>query len=143
MIVQALDGRSIAVRRRWVPWRLRARKFDGFDAFNIVGGADDPVSFVVLIVVAILLALFGGIILTVVILAGELLLLLALLLPLLAAARMLYVLPWTIEATYGDQVLGTVGVRGWSDSEERIREIAASYQHGGDPFAAARDASAG
>ncbi|MET3963611.1 hypothetical protein ABIE44_003545 [Marmoricola sp. OAE513] len=134
MIVQALDGRYVTVRRRWVPWRLKARKFDGFDAFDIVGGADDPVSFVALLALAIFLALFGGIILTVAVLAGEFFLLLLLLLPLLAAARMLYLLPWKIEATYGDQTLGTVGVRGWRESEERIRDIAGAYQRGEDPF---------
>ena len=68
------------------------------------------------------------------VLAGEVFLLLILLLPLLAAARMFWLLPWIIEATNGDAVLGTVGVRGWGESEERIRAIAAGYQRGEDPF---------
>lgn len=134
MLVAALDGRAITVRRRWVPWRLRKRKFDGFDAFDIVGGAEDPVSFIGLLVLAIFLALFGGIILTIAVLASEALLLVALLIPLLAVARMFWILPWVVEATYGGTVLGTVPVRGWRDSEAQIRDIAEAYQRGEDPF---------
>ena len=134
MLVAALDGRAIQVRRRWVPWRLRKRQFEGFDAFDIVGGADDPVSFIGLLVLAIVLALFGGIILTLAVLASEALLLVALLIPLLAVARMLWILPWIVEATYGDTVLGTVPVRGWRDSQDQIHDIADAYQRGEDPF---------
>jgi len=82
----------------------------------------------------VVLLLFGGIILTVVIFGFEALLLLALLIPLLALARIMWVLPWVIEATNGDTVLGRERVRGWHDSSERIREIAAAYQRGEDPF---------
>jgi len=134
MHVAALDGRAIRVRRRWVPWRPRKRQFEGFDAFDIIGGADDPVSFIGLLVLAIVLALFGGIILTLAVLASEALLLVALLIPLLAVARMLWILPWIVEATNGDTVLGTVPVRGWRDSRDRIRDIADAYQRGQDPF---------
>lgn len=134
MLVAALDGRAITVRRRWVPWRPRKRQFEGFNAFDIVGGAEDPVSFIGLLVLAIFLALFGGIVLTVAVLASEALLLVALLIPLLALARMLWILPWVVEATYGDTVLGTVPVRGWRDSEAQIQDIALAYQRGEDPF---------
>ena len=33
-----------------------------------------------------------------------------------------------------DSVLGADKVRGWRDSSERIREIAAAYERGQDPF---------
>ncbi len=134
MLIAALDGRAIRVRRRWVPWRLRKRQFEGFNAFDIVGGADDPVSFIGLLVLAIALALFGGIIATIAVLASEALLLVALLIPLLAVARMLWILPWIVEATNGDTVLGTVPVRGWRDSQDQIHDLASAYQRGENPF---------
>jgi hypothetical protein len=138
MLVSALDGRAITVRRQWMPWRLKARKVDNdaIDPFIVVGG-DDPAGFLFSLVLALVLLLFGGIILTVVIFGFEALLLLALLIPAFALARILWVLPWVIEATYGETVLGRERVRGWRDSSERIREIAAAYERGQDPFAAA------
>jgi len=42
-----------------------------------------------------------------------------------------------IEATDGDTLLGRERVRDWRDSSERIREIAAAYQRGQDPFSTA------
>ncbi len=136
MQVAALDARIIDVRRRWIPWRPKLRQIDSSGAFDILGAADDPISFVALFVIAIVLALFGGIILAVALMASEFLLLLALLLPLLAAARVFWILPWVIEARYAETVLGTVGVRGWRDSQEKIREVAGAYQRGEDPFEA-------
>jgi hypothetical protein len=136
MLVQTLDGRAVEVRRQWMPWRLRARKVDNdvFDPFAVVGG-DDPAGFLMSIALAIVLLLFGGIILTVAIFGFEALLLLAFLIPLFALARILWVLPWIIEARNGDSLLGVERVRGWRDSAERIREIAAAYERGQDPFA--------
>jgi hypothetical protein len=46
-----------------------------------------------------------------------------------------WVLPWIIEATNGDLLLGIDKVRGWRESSERIDEIAAAYRRGEDPFA--------
>lgn len=135
MIVQALDGRYLTVRRRWVPWRPKKRGFDSpFGPLSFLDGADDPISFVVMLAAGIAAFLFGGIILTALFFAGEVMVLLLLLVPLLIAARVLYVLPWVIEATHGDEVLGTVGVRGWRESEERIAEVAGALQRGEDPF---------
>jgi CBS domain containing-hemolysin-like protein len=134
MQIAAPDGRVIDVRRRWIPWHPKLRRIGGIDAFDIAGFADDPVSFLALFVIAILLALFGGIILATALMASEILLLLALLLPLLAAARMFWILPWVIEARYAETVLGTVGVRGWRDSGDKLREVASAYQRGQDPF---------
>jgi hypothetical protein len=134
MQVSALDGRAVEVRRQWFPWRLRKRKVDlGGDALSLVGG-DDPAGFLISLVLALVLLLFGGIILTVAIFGFEVLLLIALLVPLFAIARILWVLPWIIEAHHGDTLLGRERVRGWRDSSERIREIAAAYERGQDPF---------
>jgi hypothetical protein len=135
LIVQALDGRYITVRRRWVPWRLKKRDIDNpFGPLSFIEGADDPISFVVMLAAGVAAFLFGGILLTALFFAGEALLLLLLLVPLFMLARVLWLLPWVIEATYGDAILGAVGVRGWRESEERIREIATAYQQGRDPF---------
>jgi hypothetical protein len=138
MLVSALDGRAVEVRRQWLPWRLRPRKVDNdaLDPFGVIGG-DDPAGLVISLLLALVLLLFGGIILTALIFGFEALLLLALLIPLFALARILWVLPWVIEARYGGTVLGLERVRGWRDSSERIREIAAAYQRGEDPFAVA------
>src|SRR5829696_8882895 len=135
MLVSALDGRAIEVRRQWFPWRLRRRRItmDGVDPFNVTG-VDDPAGFLISLVVGLVVLLFGGIVLTVAVFASEALLLLALLIPLFAIARILWVLPWVIEATEAATVLGLERVRGWRDSAERIREIAASYERGQDPF---------
>jgi hypothetical protein len=136
MEVTALDGRGIDVRRRWFPWRLRARAVDdtGFDPFNVVGG-DDPAGFLFSLALAVVLTLFGGVIITILVLGLEAVLLVLLLIPLLALARMLWVLPWVIEATHGETLLGVERVRGWQGSAARIREIASAYERGHDPFA--------
>ena len=82
------------------------------------------------IILAIVVALFGSIILF----GFELVVVLVLLVPLLALLRFFWVLPWVVEATHGNELLGVEKVRGWRDSEERIRDIAAAYQRGEDPF---------
>ncbi len=128
MEILAPDGRGIVVRRRWVPWRLKKRKVTLDDLpIDFVDGLE---GLVIGIVAAIVIVLFGSIILF----GAEAFLLLLLLLPLLALARMFWILPWVIEAVYGDQVLGKVGVRGWRDSSEKIRALAEAYQRGEDPF---------
>ena len=132
MLVSARDGRAVEVRRRWFPWRPRRRidpadsPFFDLDVSDGLGG----------LVLSLILIVFGGVILMVVVFASEALFLLFLLVPLFALARILWVLPWVIETTSGDTVLGRERVRGWRDSSERIREIAAAYQHGEDPFGA-------
>lgn len=136
MIVAAKDGRYVTIRRRWMPWRLRKRRIDlDLDPVSFLHGADDLAGIAFGLVVGIVLFLFGGIIATLAIFASEGLLLLLLLVPAVAALRMFWVLPWVIEATHGDQTLGTQKVRGWQESEARILEIAASLREGRDPFA--------
>ena len=135
MLISALDGRGIDVRRRWLPWKLRKRDLgvQGDDVF--IPSFDSLEDFAVGLVLAVIWLLVGGLILSLTILFGEALLLVLLLLPLLAVARMFWVLPWIIEATNGDTVLGVEKVRGWRDSSDRIQEIATAYQQGRDPFA--------
>jgi hypothetical protein len=134
MLVSALDGRAIEVRRRLLPWKPRLRDVDpGF--VDLTDGADDPIGFVVMIVLGLVLSLVLAIILPFAVLASELLLVLALVVPLIVLARVFWMLPWIIEASNGDTVLGIDKVRGWRDSSERMREIAAAYERGQDPFA--------
>jgi hypothetical protein len=135
MLVSALDGRAIRVRRQWLPWRLRARHIDTDGSTpDFLIDADGLEGVVFGLVLTIIFVLFGGVILTVAVFASEALLLVLLLVPLFAIARILWVLPWVIEATNGDTVLGRERVRGWRDSSERIRDIAAAYERGQDPF---------
>jgi hypothetical protein len=133
MLVSALDGRAIEVRRRLLPWKPRLRDVDpGF--VDLTGGADDPLSFVGLVVLGLVASLVLAILLPFAILASEFLVVLVLVVPLLLLMRVLWLLPWIVEASNGDTLLGIDKVRGWRDSAERIREIAAAYARGEDPF---------
>ena len=134
MLISSLDGRAIEVRRRWLPWKPQPRETDaGF--VNVMDAADDPVSFLALFALSIVLTVVAAVVLTFALFASEVLLLLVLIIPLLGLARIFWLLPWVVEATYGDEVLGTARVRGWRDSEQRIHDIAAAFQRGEDPFA--------
>ena len=137
MRVTALDGRDVEVRRQWFPWRLRRRQVDTSDTnpFDFLDLNDGLEGIVFGLVLGLVFLLFGGIILTIAIFASEALVLLLLLVPLFAIARILWVLPWIIEVRNGDTLLGLERVRGWRDSTERIRDIAAAYERGQDPFA--------
>jgi len=135
MLVSALDGRAIEVRRRWLPWKPRLRDVDpGF--VDLTGGADDPVGFVVALVLGLVATVVLAALLPFAVLASEVLLVLALVVPLLVLARVFWMLPWIVEATNGDTLLGIDKVRGWRDSSDRIRDIAAAYERGQNPFAA-------
>ena len=118
MLVRSLDGRHIDVRRRWTPWRLRKRKFRNEDVFNdfFILDLDGIGGIVFSLVFGLFLLLFGGIVLTLAFFVSELILLILLLLPVLVVARVLWVLPWVIEATYGDEILAVDKVRGWGAS---------------------------
>jgi hypothetical protein len=136
MLVSALDGRAIEVRRRWLPWKPRLRDVDpGF--VDLSGGADDPVGLVVALVLGLVATVVLAAVLPFAVLASEFLLVLALLVPLLVLARLFWMLPWIVEATNGATLLGIDKVRGWRDSSDRIRDIAAAYERGQDPFAGA------
>ena len=135
MRITALDGRTIDVSRRWLPWRLRRRTIssDGVDPFAFLDFDDLP-TFVITLVVGLAVLVFGGIVATLAIFASEALLLLLLLVPLLVVARLLWIAPWVIEARSADTTLGLVKVRGWRGSQERIRDLAEAYRRGEDPF---------
>jgi hypothetical protein len=121
----------VDVRRLGFPGRRRARVDPSDTPVGDIVGADGIGG----LVFSLVLTLFGGVILLVAIFASEALLLIGLVIPILAIARILWVLPWTIAATSSGTVLGVDKVRGWRDSSERIREIAAAYERGQDPFA--------
>jgi hypothetical protein len=134
MLVVAPDGRAVDVRRRLLPWKPRIRDVDpGF--VDLTGGADDPLGFVLAIALGLIASVVLAALLPFAILASEFLVVLALLVPLLVLARVFWMLPWVIEATNGDTLLGIDKVRGWSESSARIREIAADFERGRDPFA--------
>lgn len=136
MLVNALDGRAVEVRRRWLPWKPRLR--DASSEFvDLTDGADDPVGFVAALLLGVVVSVVLALLLPFAILASELLLVLALLVPLLVLARLFWVLPWIVEARTGDVLLGMDKVRGWRDSDQRIDEIAAAYERGEDPFTGA------
>jgi hypothetical protein len=139
MRVTALDGRAIEVHRRLLPWKPRLRDTDPVDAgfVDLTEGADDPAGFVVAIVLGLVLSVVLALLLPFALLASEFLLVVALLVPLLVLARLFWMLPWVIEAVDGDTRLGVDKVRGWRASSERVREIAAAYERGQDPFATA------
>ena len=134
MLVADPAGRAIDVRRRWLPWKPRLRDVDpGF--VDLTGGADDPLGFVVALVLGLVATVVLAALLPFAVLASEFLLVLALLVPILVLARVFWMLPWIVEATNGDTLLGIDKVRGWRDSSDRIRDIAAAYERGQDPFA--------
>ncbi|RNL79133.1 hypothetical protein [Nocardioides marmorisolisilvae] len=129
MLISAMDGRGINVQRRWFPWKVKKRDVSGnaLEAMDLTDGIE---GIVFGLIFAILVVLFGSIIFF----GFELVVVLVLLIPILALLRVFWVLPWIVEATHGNELLGVEKVRGWRDSEERIRDIAAAYQRGEDPF---------
>ena len=87
-----------------------------------------------MVLVIFLLLLFFPVVLAVALLAGEVLVLLFLL-PLFLLARMVPVLPWTVEARHEGTLVGVAKVRGWRASQERIQEIVTTYERSvDDPF---------
>ena len=91
-----------------------------------------------MVLVILLLVLFFPVVLAVALLAGEVLVLL-LLLPLCLVARMVPLLPWTIEARHEGTLVGVEKVRGWRSSQQRIEEIVTTYERSvDDPFAVTR-----
>jgi hypothetical protein len=131
MDVTALDGREIRVRRRWLPWRVKPRDIAGDTPLDTMDFTDGIEGLIFGIILVIIFVLFG----TFIFFGFELVFVLVLLVPLLALMRVFWVLPWVIEAQHDHVALGSEKVRGWRDSEDRIRDIATAYQRGEDPFA--------
>ena len=91
-----------------------------------------------MVLLIFLLLLFFPVVLAVALLAGEVLVLL-LLLPLFLLARVVPVLPWTVEARHEGTLVGVEKVRGWHASQQRIQEIVTAYERSTDhPFALTR-----
>jgi hypothetical protein len=130
----ARDGRTIDVRRRWLPWKPRLREADaGVDASGFDLGVDDLAGVAVVLVVFLLVLIFP-VVVAVALLAGEVLVLL-LLIPLFLLARVVPVLPWTVEARHEGTLVGVEKVRGWRASKQRIQEIVTTYERtADDPF---------
>ena len=113
-------GQSWDVRRRWLPWRPRRRRFDTSDLGDVATAFDDIVWFVV-ILVAVLVVL--PLVLLVTVFVAEVLLVL-LLVPVFVIVRAMLTRRWPIEVARGGSVVHTETVKGWAESRERIMELA-------------------
>ncbi len=117
--VQDADGVTWRVKRRWLPWRRRAKPGEFDVDLPLLDGADDPISFVVLLVVSIivipLLFVFGFL------LAEALLLLL--LLPIAVLFRIAFIRSWPIEVWRGKELIEQESVKGWGASSTRIHDL--------------------
>lgn len=135
-------GEVWAVKRRWLPWRLRRR--DVRDALNgdlsgMSGDVgDDLIIGLAIFVGLVLIVVFVPVVLVVAILVAELLLLL-LLLPAFVVLRAGYVARWPIEVWRGDDLVHADAVRGWSASHGRMLAIADELRRG-EPSSPARRA---
>jgi hypothetical protein len=115
-------GEKYSVRRKWLPWRRKAKGKD-LDWFDIPDLGDDPISMIifgiVLVPLIVILVLF----------LGEFLLLL-LVFPLVMIARSIFGKPWTIEVTRKRELVAAEKVKGWGASRDRIRQIAKLIEAG-------------
>lgn len=129
MKVRDHRGQAWRVTRRWVPWRRRIRGF--WDLMPIrpsSGGMDDSGIFGV--VVAVIFVVLAVPFLVFLALAVVELLLLLLLFPFLILGRMLFGQHWTVEARRGFSPWFEVRAGSWTDSGQRIRDIAAAIERG-------------
>ena len=117
--VQDASGHTWRVKRRWLPWRRRAKPGEFDLTFDVLDAADDPISLVVCIVISIivipLLFVFGFL------LAEALLLLL--LFPIAVLFRIAFIRSWPIEVWQGKKLLEQESVKGWRASSERIHDL--------------------
>jgi hypothetical protein len=131
--VTAPDGRTWRVRRRWLPWRRRARAGEWVDGGDLgrLGGqlleaADGPLGAIFLVLgLLVLLAFVVLFVLPLTVVVLELLLVLALL-PLVVLARVLLRTPWIVVArTAGPPPEERVeAVSGWRASSRAIDDLA-------------------
>ncbi|MFC6705004.1 hypothetical protein [Flexivirga alba] len=119
-------GEKYRVRRKWLPWRrkAKAKDIDWLDGITDIG--DDPISMIILGIVLVPL------IVILMIFLGEFLLLL-LIFPVVMIARSIFGKPWTIEVTRKRTLVTAEKVKGWSGSRERIREIGKLIEAGAVP----------
>lgn len=116
-------GERYRVRRKWLPWRRRAKGKDSLDWLDFPDLGDDPISMIVFGIILVPL------IAVLVLFLGEFLLLL-LIFPIVMIARSVFGTPWTIEVTRQRRLITAEKVKGWSDSRARIRQIAKLIEHG-------------
>lgn len=124
MRVRDADGVRWSVRRRWLPWKSRAK--DLLDYVPSTGGGggfvpDDPILLTLWLVFVLPVVVVGAVVIAVL---GVELALLLLLLPVVVLARALFV-GWTLVVRRAGTVVGTERVKGWKASRRRIRAIAA------------------
>lgn len=118
----APTGEKYRVRRKWLPWRRKAKGKD-LDWFDIPDLGDDPISMIIFGIILVPL------IIVLVVFLGEFLLLL-LVFPLVMIARSLFGTPWTIEITRTRDLVAAEKVKGWGASRDRIRQIAKLIEAG-------------
>jgi hypothetical protein len=112
-------GETWEVRRRWLPWRPRRRRFDTSALADVATAFDDIVWFVI-VLVAVLVVL--PIVLLLTVFVAELLLVL-LLVPVFVVARALLTRRWPVEVERGRAIVHAESVKGWSASRERMMEL--------------------
>lgn len=119
MRVTDSTGTKWRVKRRWVPWRRRARNF-AYDVPTPSGLGDDPISAIIGVLVLII-----AIPLVIIALVAMLeLLVLLLLLPIVMLVRAVFGGAWPIEVFRNRELQSTEYVKGWSASRDRSHEIA-------------------
>lgn len=112
-------GETWGVRRRWLPWRPRRRRFDTSELADIASGFDDIVWFVVILVAALVVL---PVVVLVTVFVAELLLVF-LLVPVIVIVRALLTRCWPIEVARGRMIVHAESVKGWSASQERMMEL--------------------
>lgn len=115
-------GEKYRVRRKWLPWRRKAKAGDT-DWLNTPDLGDDPISMIVMCILLVPLVVL------LVIFLGEFLLLL-LIFPLVMIARAIFGKPWTIGVTRKRNLVTAEKVKGWRASHARIRQLAKLIESG-------------
>jgi hypothetical protein len=130
--VQAPDGRTWKVGRRWFPRRKRLGRAELSDMtpdwLDVGGFADDLTGIVLGIVVAIVAFLLVLVLFNVVAIAIELMLVILLLFAGLFG-RVVLRRPWIVQARSGDAVLEWPVV-GWRSSGRKIADVAGQLRSG-------------
>ncbi|QIX25875.1 hypothetical protein ncot_04125 [Nocardioides sp. JQ2195] len=129
MKVRDHTGQTWRVTRRWVPWRRRLKGFVDAGPNLPSGLGDDPISLVIGLIGLIIMLPF--VILALV--AGLELLLVLLVLPFAILGRVLLGRHWTVEARKGFRPWSEVKAGGWSDSRQKIQDLAAAIERGDVP----------
>ncbi|GAB6938941.1 hypothetical protein ACQP60_11135 [Isoptericola variabilis] len=128
MKIVTVDGDSVRVRRRVLPWRPRVRELDVVDvpSWSLPDlDGELPVVAVILVGVAVVLLLPAVVVGLVVL--GEALVLL-LLLPAFVLARVAFGKPWIVEVVARRKVVHAEPVVGWGAAGRRVKALAAEIR---------------